>query len=178
MDKRTCDWCGTHIGLARADARFCSAKCRVYANRASKQLPVELTSRDRWIRRTADKVPLTVDGKAASSTRAADWSTFASAQKSSAGAGLGFVLNGDGIGCYDIDHCITDGKLSDLAHAFLNTHPGFYTELSPSGTGIHIWVHAEAQKGFNRVIDGLRVEFYTRGRYITVTGKPFTQRKS
>jgi primase-polymerase (primpol)-like protein len=171
MDKRKCGWCGTGIGHARADARYCSARCRVYANRAAPRIPLELTSRARWIRHSATKVPLSVSGTWASSTQPWTWSNYAAATASTAGVGLGFVLNGDGIGCYDLDHCITDGKLSGAAREFIDGTPHFYAERSPSGDGLHLWVLAPAQPGWRRTIDGLSVEFYTRDRYMTVTGR-------
>ncbi|TFD58023.1 DNA primase [Cryobacterium sp. Hh7] len=171
MEFTRCEHCGILNALSRSGARFCSPKCRVYWHRAAGKLPSELTSHDRWIRRSAEKVPLQLDGRAASSTRSSTWSSFKAASASTVGAGLGFVLNGDGIGCYDLDHCMVGGKLTPTAAAFIASHPGFYSEVSPSGDGVHIWVHAEGQRGSKRVIDGLNVEFYTRGRYITITGK-------
>ncbi len=171
MAESVCEFCGSSNLLARSGARFCSTKCRVYWHRAIGRLPVELTSRARWIRRSSSKVPLTVSGSAASSTNPSTWSTYSAASKSSAGAGLGFVLNGDGIACYDLDHCVTDGVLSPRAREFMTEHEGFYSEFSPSGDGIHIWVHAPAGGGWRRTIDGLSVEFYSTGRYLTVTGK-------
>lgn len=166
-----CEFCGGSNLLSRDGARFCSTKCRVYWHRALGRLPRELTSRHRWIRRSATKVPLTISGSAASSTDPATWSSHADAVKSSAGAGLGFVLNGDGIACYDLDHCVEDGVLSVRAQEFLAAHKGFYSEFSPSGDGIHIWVFAPAGGGWRRTIDGLHVEFYSTGRYITITGR-------
>jgi putative DNA primase/helicase len=43
-----------------------------------------------------------------------------------------------------------------------------YTEISPSGTGVHILVKAALPEGRNR--KG-RFEAYDRGRYFTITGK-------
>jgi primase-polymerase (primpol)-like protein len=171
MVESVCEFCGGSNLLSRKGARFCSPKCRVYWHRASARLPRELMSRDRWIRRSSSKVPLTVAGSAASSTDPATWSNHADAAKSSAGAGLGFVLNGDGIACYDLDHCVENGVLSPRAQEFLDAHKGFYSEFSPSGDGIHIWVFSPAGKGWRKTVDGLNVEFYSTGRYITITGK-------
>ena len=122
--------------------------------------------RPRWIRHRA-KVPKTVQGLAASSTDERTWSSFEAASMSRVGDGLGFVLNGDGIACVDLDHCITDGVLEPWAQEILDRTPATYVEVSPSGTGLHIF-------GFATVGAGRRmgnVEFYDRGRYMTVTGK-------
>lgn len=157
--------------LARVDAKTCSARCRKAWSRRGLAIPHELTSHDRWIRRSATKMPLTVRGAAASSTDPTTWATFSEAVESQAGVGLGFVLNGDGLGCYDLDHCFTNGVLSAAAESFVKATPHFYAEVSPSGDGLHLWVFADSQRGWKRTIDGLRVEFYTRGRYMTVTGQ-------
>jgi len=111
-----------------------------------------------------------VTGGNASSVDSASWSSFAEASASSVGVGLGFVLNGDGVGCYDLDHCFVDGVPSAEAVEFVKSLNPFYVEVSPSGDGLHAWVYAEKAQGFRRRIGGLNVEFYTHGRYLTVTG--------
>lgn len=143
----------------------------MYFSRRKPTIPALLRTRDRWVRYTSQKVPLTAGGHAASSTDPTTWSTYEAVNASTVGAGVGFVLNGDGIGCYDLDHCFDDGQLTEAARRFLRSKDGFYAEVSPSGDGVHLWVHAESQPGWKRTIDGLHVEFYTRGRYLTVTGK-------
>lgn len=171
MDFGSCALCGESLILCRAGARFCSTKCRVYFSRGHRPIPVELRERDRWIRYSSKKVPLRVGGGSASSTDPSTWSTFAEASASSVGVGYGFVLTGDGVGCYDLDHCFVDGKPSAEAIEFVRGVDPFYVEISPSGDGIHAWVHVPRSDGFRRVIGGLNVEFYTHGRYLTVTGK-------
>lgn len=171
MTFRTCQLCGTEFRLARSDAKFCSSKCRVYFNRGHRAIPKELTSRPRWIRYSAKKVPLQVSGVNASSTDSATWSTFTDASASNAGVGLGFVLNGDGLGCYDLDHCFENGAPTAEAVEFIKSLNPFYVEVSPSGDGMHAWVYAEKAQGFRRRIGGLNVEFYTQARYLTVTGR-------
>ena len=129
-----------------------------------------MTAVDRWVRRDARKVPLTVAGGAASSTNSATWSTYPEAAASTAGVGLGFVL-GDGFACIDLDHCLVDGVPTTAAVAFLDAYQGHHIEVSPSGDGLHIWGTAEAGPGTRKVTsEGLHVERYTATRYITVTG--------
>lgn len=156
----------------RADAKFCSAKCRVYFSRKP-NLPVEMTSKRRWVRRDANKVPLTGSGRYASSTNSRTWASYEHAAKSTVGVGLGFVL-GDGIGCWDFDHCITDGKLAEWAREAIEAIPErvIFAEVSQSGEGVHVFVEAQEAKG--RVIrDGRNIEFYSAGRYIAITGESF-----
>lgn len=155
----------------RADAKFCSTRCRVFWHRNASKLPAELTSRARWACHFS-KRPVQPDGRAASSTNPATWSTFKAVSEAHTGDGIGFMLNGDGIGCYDLDHVAESGRLSVEALRFLAELDAFHVEWSPSGTGVHAWVHAPAGPGWRRQIDGMAVEFYTRGRFMTVTGRP------
>lgn len=160
--------------LLREDARFCSAKCRVYAAREAKKLPTEMRSRDRFVRYSSKKVPLTVAGRNASSTNAATWSSHKDAVASEVGEGVGFVL-GDGIGCIDLDHCIEDGRVADWAQEVLDNNPGTYVEVSRSGSGLHVFGLLTEGPGRN-VRDGVRaIEWYSVGRYIALTGRRFNR---
>lgn len=171
--------------LYRADARTCSTRCRVRVHRAEAKaaghIPSELRNRPRWVRwepvarngRTM-KLPRTVTGRMASTALPSTWATYAEATASTVGDGLGFMLNGDGLAVLDLDDCLTDGKPTAAARCVLAAFPTAWVEVSPSGTGLHIWGTAPAQPG--RVWttdDGLKVEFYTRGRYMTVTGRTY-----
>ena len=176
---RFCSNCLASLSvLARADARYCSNRCRVAAHRLARRglvLPLELTSRSRWIRRTAAKIPLQSDGRVASSTNPFTWTDYEDAASSTAGVGLGFVLNGDGVVCLDIDHCVTDGVPDVWVRDLLRDVAGTYVELSPSGTGIHIWGFASLDFGGRVVSFGPgSVEIYGSGRYLTVTGSALT----
>ena len=119
------------------------------------------------------KRPVTVSGRPASSTDSRTWSDFKTASASSAGVGLGFVL-GDGIGCYDFDHCLIDGKLADWAAEAIRDIPErvIFSEISQSSEGVHVFVEAEEGPG-RKIRDGRNIERYTAGRYIAVTGRAF-----
>ncbi len=174
MESRTCCHCGASLLLLREDARFCSTKCRVYAAREAKKLPTEMRSRDRFVRYSSKKVPLTVNGRNASSTNAATWSSHKDAVASEVGEGVGFVL-GDGIGCIDLDHCIEDGRVADWAQEVLDNNPGTYVEVSRSGSGLHVFGLLSEGPGRN-VRDGVRaIEWYSVGRYIALTGRRFNR---
>lgn len=169
-----CEVCGTPVsaGARGRKPKFCGTKCRVKSHRGH-HIPVELRELPRWIRHR-NKVPMTAKGLSASSTNPMTWTDYQTASASTVGDGLGFVLNGDGIVCIDLDHCY-DGKPSAEAQALIDSLPDTYIEVSPSGTGLHIWGYAVLEKGhrFNR--NGLSVEIYPKGRYITVTGKATTR---
>jgi len=136
-----------------------------------------MTRRHQWVRRTDRKVPLSVIGpkvRPASSTNPESWASYSAVSRSTAGAGIGFVLSAtDRLVCIDLDHALLEGELRPWARRIVDTLPTTYIEISPSGTGLHAW-------GFGTVGQGRRirrgessVEVYDRGRYITVTSEPF-----
>ncbi|MFC9761660.1 bifunctional DNA primase/polymerase [Rhodococcus jostii] len=167
--RRTCERCGGQLDLLRPGRvpRFCSPRCRVAAHRAP--VPTELRERDRWVRWTPSKRPIRVDGSPASATDPSTWASYAQVR---AHRRKGFVL-GDGIGCVDVDHVIVDGVLTDAARAFVDSLPATYTEISPSGDGLHLWFWMPEGPGSRRVVGGVSVETYSVSRYITVTGRVF-----
>lgn len=173
MIPSACLHCGTPLRRTGAGRppRYCSPAHRVAAHRSRPGLPVELTSRDRWVRYSATKVPLQVaTHRAASSTNPATWTSYLAAIQSTRGVGAGFVLDGDGIVCIDLDHCLHNGRLAPWAADVLQRCPRTFVEVSHSGTGLHVWGRGEV--GIARVIrDGVRkVEVYGQGRYIATTG--------
>jgi primase-polymerase (primpol)-like protein len=163
--------------MARQHARYCDTRCRSKAFRAQKNdaTPRELTIRDRWIRRSATKVPVTIGGMPASSTDPRTWSTHKDAAASTASVGLGFVLSDeDDIVCLDLDHCLNPltGRLAPWAAAIIRDAGATYVEVSPSGDGLHIWGRADVRQGRKlRRPDGTAVEIYGTGRYIAMTGR-------
>lgn len=172
-----CEICSSPCfpGARGRKPRFCSGRCRVAAHRR-KTIPAELMQLPRWIRHQA-KRPMTVNGYWASSTDAATWSDYQTAKTSKHGDGLGFVLNGDGIICIDLDHCITNvnGKnfLSTGAQFIVDSMADAYVEISPSGTGLHIWGRADLDKGHRFTFMNQAVEIYPNGRYLTMTGNVY-----
>lgn len=164
---RACEQCGSALDVLRPGRvpRFCSTRCRVAAHRVS--VPLVMREADRWVRWTPSKRPIRWDGAPASSTDPATWASYAQVR---AHTRKGFVL-GEGIGCFDLDHCLTDGVLSDAAAAFVARVPATYIEVSPSGTGLHIFGLLPEGPGVKRTVGGLSVERYSRHRYMTVSGK-------
>lgn len=113
-------------------------------------------------------------GRKASSTTPATWATLPEAETARDRymfTGLGFVFTEEcSIVGVDIDHCRTeDGTLNDTARAILEKYPS-YTEISPSGTGLHIFYRGSMPgKGNKNSATG--VEMYSTGRYFTMTGQ-------
>jgi primase-polymerase (primpol)-like protein len=87
-------------------------------------------------------------------------------------SGVGIVLNGDGLVGIDLDNCVIDGVPSEQAMSILDSIGCQYVELSPSGKGLRSFGYVDnpplerATGEFN----GVNVELYSRGRYLTVTG--------
>lgn len=149
----------------------------------------ELKKEKRWVlwalesvggRQT--KVPYTIRGKRASSTNPEDWSTYKEAKAAlhNFGSGIGVVFTPDqsllGI---DIDHVLTNKKLSgeesDRIKTLLAT-ANTYTEISPSGSGLHIYFRLSSALKLtaNRHAP---FEAYTDGRFFTFTEKSFQKAK-
>lgn len=174
MAQRSCSWCGSPISpLARADARWCSGRCRVAAHRSG--VPADLRGRDQWVRFDQAKRPVRVDGSGlASVTAPGSWSTWGDARRAEVGMGMGFVLtDSDSVCCVDIDRCLVDGELVPWAAQLLEDCPETWIEVSPSGCGLHVWGVGQVGQGRSVPVGGGRVEVYDRGRYITVTGRRF-----
>ena len=142
-------------------------------------IPTELKTIDRWVmwqlvqrKGRWTKMPVTVDGRAASSTDPNTWTTYdevCDALIMGEGFdGIGLVL-GEDVQGIDLDDCRdpVSGGLSDLATEVLDRVDG-YAEVSPSGTGIKIF--AKTNIDGSRTKKELGVELYKNGRYFTVTG--------
>ena len=143
-------------------------------------IPDELQRHDRWVvwryetrggKQT--KVPSCPDAPSqrASVTDPSTWSTFAvahAAVEAGLADGIGFVL-GDGFGGVDIDGCRNPetGEITDAALDIIKALDS-YTEISPSGTGIKVFVRGVLPQGGRRKA---RLEMYDAGRYFTVTGE-------
>ena len=162
---RVCERCGVSIGLGGARGRspkFCSARCRVAAHRAKVRLPESLTSLDRWAARDG-KRPVQVDGRPASSTKSATWTSYADVADRPNG-----IMLGGGLGCWDLDSVIVDGELIPEAREVLDRvgDSALWVERSMSGRGLHVFVRAAEVKA----TVGAHVSFYSRGRFIAVSG--------
>lgn len=171
MVATACEHCG--VALPRSGrgrpARFCSGAHRVAAHRSRTSMPREMIAQDRWVRYTADKVPVQAEsGRNASAVARRTWGSYEQVKASPHGVGNGFVLNAGGIVCIDLDDCVRDGRVDAWAQRVLDLCPGTFVELSVSGTGLHVWGHGRLAS--NVVIrDGRRIEVYDRARYIATT---------
>jgi hypothetical protein len=115
--------------------------------------------------------PLT--GQRASSTTPGTWAGYEEAVracKEHGYGGIGFVFTSEDDLCgVDLDGCLNadTGEIEPWARIIIEELDS-YTEISPSGTGVHVLVRATLPEGRNR--KG-RFETYDRDRYFTVTGR-------
>ena len=139
-------------------------------------IPKELRDLKQWVCVKADsKVPMqTWSGRPASSTNPDTWSTFDEAVlavKLGLYDYIGFVFNDNGIVGIDIDDAVNGDEVSSLAHEIVGLC-GSYTEISKSGTGIHILVKGDIPfKGKNNLAG---VEIYKTARFFIMTGEMAT----
>lgn len=84
--------------------------------------------------------------------------------------GIGFVLDRrDGIVCVDLDDCRDpdSGTVTPAASDIVGAL-GSYTELSPSGTGLHVWLRGVVPHDRPN-LRAPGVEIYSHARFIAVT---------
>ena len=148
-------------------------------------IPQEMRDRRNWVvwrneKRSGKwtKVPYRVDGR----TKAAvdnpqTWATFEQVMAVSPATvqGIGYVFSvDDPFAGVDLDACRNPatGEVHPAAAKIVNELDS-YTEISPSGTGLHIIVRATLAGGGRRTSKTLwegEFEVYDRGRFFTMTG--------
>lgn len=160
-------------------------------------IPEELRARPQWVvwrlrpkdgePGEFDKIPYSAahPTRRASSTDSTTWTVYAlaglaiSCRAEQYGiAGIGFVLSADdpyvGIdldGCRDLETGELDAWATEIVERL-----GTYAEISPSGTGLKLWIRQSAAwdgKGRKKKKLGrghCEIERYSEGRYFTVTG--------
>ncbi len=148
-------------------------------------IPAALRERRQWVswrwERPADKWTKVLinaaTGKRAKINDASTWASFAEAEAHSRAAGLpgvGFVFSpDDGLCGVDLDDAIdpATGALKPWAAAVV-AELGTYTEVSPTGTGVKLFLSAAKPAGrcSTPLGDG-KAEMYDRGRFFCVTGQ-------
>jgi len=134
--------------------------------------PAELKSLPQWVVRRG-KVPINPRmGDGAKAGQPNTWATFEEAVQASASyGGIGFEFHNNGVVGVDLDRVIDpETGIADPAALEAVNRLNSYTEYSPSGTGLHIYVRGKIP------VDGRKGdahEMYQAKRYFTVTGKPF-----
>ena len=134
-----------------------------------------LCYRSEWLETRGKYTKKPIDphtGYAGSSTNPATWATHKQAVNAASRYnldGIGFALTADDpFTVIDLDACRNPdtGELEPWAWEIVRRF-GTYTEISPSGTGVHIVLKAALPVPGRRTG---RIEAYYSGRYVTVTG--------
>ncbi len=183
-----CRVCGVDVSQPKRGRKpsYCGTGCRVKAHRERRKsprvlaemqaqldpIPDELRLLRRWVRHR-EKRPIATAGWTISVHDSEAWVSYAEVRECTTGDGFGFVLNGDGIVCIDLDDCVVDGVVDSEAARFVELLGPSYTEFSPSGRGLHVWGYNTLEKGRRFKLGNLKVEAYPAGRFITVTGDPY-----
>lgn len=143
-------------------------------------IPPELRELPQWVcwalvpdeQGNPTKVPFSTRGSKAATDAPASWTTF---DKAVAAAdrlgmeGVGFVFSEDDpFAGIDLDHCRhpETGAIDDWALNYIRRLDS-YTEVSPSGTGVHVIVRGELPPKGRKKGD---VEMYDRRRFFSATG--------
>jgi len=148
----------------------------------AQSVPESLREREQWVcwrteHRDGEptKVPIEpVAGGFASTSEPDSWRAFGVARGYAAAEdttvdGVGFVFTeADPFVGVDLDDCRDPetGSLDESAASIVDRLES-YTEVSPSGTGVHVLLRGELPEGRNR---RGKIELYDQGRYFTVTG--------
>jgi len=109
------------------------------------------------------------------------WSSYQSAVecvKKELAQGIGYQFDGKDIYGVDLDHVIDGaGTLTPQAREVVGKLNS-YTEISPSGTGIHVFVLAPGADITRHRKKDYFLEIYGEGRYFTVTGNVLDRMKA
>ena len=158
-------------------------------------IPQELWDRPQWVvwryetrNERPTKVPYNPrSGERAKSDDPLTWGSAEDALRFCAenpeAGGIGFVVNSsDPFAAIDLDHCLyADGTLASWAQTAIERFPS-YTEYTPSGEGLRIWLRGKLpvgrrRKDWSETRDGTDVrcsiEMYDTLRFFTVTGRPY-----
>ena len=146
-------------------------------NENFKNIPQELKELKQWcLWRSVDigaakptKIPYQINGQKASVTNPEQWSSFDEVVSASPNySGIGFVFSGsDPFSFIDLDHTEDALVISRQQEIFKNF--ASYSELSPSGQGLHIIVKGNVPQGRRRN----SIEVYSNERYATFTGNVY-----
>ncbi len=146
-------------------------------------IPPELRNLRQWVGweyAKGKKRPLDpATGEGASTKDPETWGTFSAAD--ALFERVGFVFNEDDPYCgIDLDHCLDPrtGEVSPAAWEVVRVLNS-YTEVSPSGKGLKVWVRATKPGRRCNTKDtpwGEKIEIYDRGRFFAVTGNVVRER--
>jgi putative DNA primase/helicase len=156
------------------------------------EVPAVMKEKSQWVRWKLEpgangkptKIPYQINGAKASSTNPNTWTDYRTAVegvKINGSGGVGFVVT-SGIVGFDLDGCRDPktGNVAEWADRIIELLDS-YTEITPSLTGLRVWVRGEAV-GKDHVFnlnpavgygDKVKIEVFHEARYFTVTGDSY-----
>jgi len=152
-------------------------------------IPKELKAVPHWIlwaykERNGERIKVPIDPKSGAWINAHDpknWLTFKEALKYSKelNIGIGFDFTKDlGYVFIDFDHVLKQGGIDDLRVKEIIEKGDTFTEVSPSGEGLHLIFRCSNFNFDSTRLKGLSIEIYTNARYSTFTGVPYGKLKA
>ena len=132
------------------------------------KIPAELKALNQWVvwdYNEGRKIPMQLNGRWAKSSDPSTWHSYDEVKDHDK---IGFVFSRtDNYTGVDFDDCFVDGKLKPEVQELVDANPT-YSEVSPSGNGIKLWLKSNwsRQQGTNAG----DIEVYSNGRFFTVTG--------
>ncbi|KAK1548211.1 hypothetical protein Q3G72_032010 [Acer saccharum] len=86
-------------------------------------------------------------------------------------AGVGYLMTGaHGVTGVDLDHCVVDGQIAPWA-AEVAAKLDSYTEISPSGTGLHVMSATDVPIDWMNHDRGIEVYGGNAARFLCITGR-------
>ena len=146
------------------------------------KIPLELKDLNQWVcwgKKDAEKWKCPYNPKTGHGAKAGQSETWVDFNSASEGVfkgdyeGVGFEFT-DGYVGVDFDHCLNGEELSLDVKEWVNKLNS-YTEISPSGTGLHVICKGKLP---GNSVKTDKVEMYDRKRYFTVTGNTYGDAKS
>jgi hypothetical protein len=141
-------------------------------------IPEELKTLNNWVlwklesdsKGKQTKIPYQINRRKAISNNKNTWSSFQKVIDSYTNNngyydGIGFMFSNSDYAGIDLDKCIADSTIDEVAKGMIN-RANSYTEISQSGTGVHIIVRGNIPSGVKRK----EIEMYSQERYFTMTG--------
>lgn len=125
------------------------------------------------------KIPYQPNGYKANSANSKTWSTYQEVNEASENfSGIGIVFDGSMMGV-DLDHVLKANKIQDAASKEFVKEAKSYTEISPSGDGLHVIFAlsepVELEANSHKPSPQYKYECYTEKRYFTVTENIFAK---
>jgi putative DNA primase/helicase len=174
---------GSVGGDEKPGGRMTMQACRAYSDPTPRTVPAELRKLRQWVGweyARGKKRPLDpATGEGARTTDPETWGTFSEA--AALFEQVGFVFNEDDPYCgIDLDDCL-DPRTGEVRPAAWDVVVALdsYTEVSPSGTGLKVWVRATkpgTRCSTRNTPWGGKIEVYDQGRFFAVTGRVVRER--